>query len=56
MFRALQAAGLPLKLSGIHFGPKEVHYLCHVLFADGIRIGEDQIKAIVDLETPAAIK
>ena len=29
-FRALQAEGLTLKPSKIHFGPKEVHYLGHV--------------------------
>ena len=41
MFRARQAAGLTLKPSKIHFGPKEVHYLGHVLSANGIRMGED---------------
>ena len=56
MFRALQAAGLTLEPSKIHFGPNEVHYLGHVLSADGIRIGEDQIKAIADLKTPSTIK
>ena len=38
MFRALQTAGLTLKPSKIHFGPKEVQYLGHVLSADGIRM------------------
>ena len=47
MFRALQAVGLTLEPSKIHFGPKEVHYIGHVLFVNGIRIGEDRIKAIV---------
>ena len=56
MFRALQTAGLTVKPSKIHFGPKEVQYLGHVLSADGIRMGEDRIKAIVDLKTPATIK
>ena len=56
MFRALQAAGLTLKPSKIHFGPKEVHHLGHVLSVDGIRIGEDRIKAIVGLKTPTTIK
>ena len=55
MFRALQAAGLTLKPSKIHFGPKEVHYLGHVLSSDSIRIGEDRIRAIVDLEKPTTI-
>ena len=46
MFRALKTAGLILKPSKIHFGPKENQYLGHVLSTDGIRVGEDQIKAI----------
>ena len=40
----------------IHFRPKEVHYLGHVLSPNGIRIGEDQIKAIVGMKTPTTIK
>ena len=56
MFRALQTAGLTLKPAKIHFGPKEVQYLGHVLSADGIRMGEDRIKTIVDLKTPTTIK
>ena len=50
MFRALQTAGLTLKPSKVHFGPKEVQYLGHVLSADGIRVGEDRIKAVIDLK------
>ena len=38
MFCTLQTAGLTLKPSKIHFGPKEVQYLGHVLSADGIRM------------------
>lgn len=56
MFKALQAAGLTLKPSKVQFGPKEVKYLGHILTADGIRIGTDRIKAIVDLPTPKNIK
>ena len=56
MFRALQAAGLKLKPSKIYFGPKEVHYLGHILSANGIRMGEDRIIAIIDLKTPTTIK
>ena len=48
MFRALQAAGLTLKPPKIHFRSKEVHYLGHVLSTNGIRMGEDRIKAIID--------
>ena len=56
IFRALQTAGLILKPSKIQFGPKEVQNLAHVLSADGIRMGEDRIKAIIDLKTPITIK
>ena len=49
-------AGLTLKPARIHFGPKEVQYLGHVLSADGIRMSEDRIKAIIDLKTPTTIK
>ena len=56
LFRALQTAGLTLKPSKIHFGPKEVQYLGHVLSADGIRTGEDRTKAIIDLKIPTTIK
>ena len=53
---APQTAGLTLKPSKIHFGPKEVQYLGHVLSADGIRMSEDRIKALIDLKTPTTIK
>ena len=56
MFRALQAAGLTSKPSKIHFEPKEVHYLGHVLSANDIRMGEDRIEVIIDLKTPTTIK
>ena len=56
MFRAFQATGLTLKPSKTYSGPKEVHYLGHVLSANGIRMGEDPIKAIIDLKTPTTIK
>ena len=56
MFRALQTAGLTLKPSKIHFGPKQVQHLGHVLFANGIRMGGDRIQAIIDLKTPTTIK
>ena len=56
MFRPLQTVGLTLKPSKIHFEPKEVQYLGHVLSANGIRMSEDRINAIIDLKTPTTIK
>ena len=43
IFCALQTAGLTLKPSKIHFGPKEIQYLGYVLSANGIRMGEARI-------------
>ena len=56
MFHALQTTGLTLKPSKIYVGPEEVQYLGHFLSADGIRMSEDRIKAIIDLKTPTTIK
>ena len=56
VFRALQTADMTLKPSKIHFGSKEVQYLGHVLSANGIRMGEDRVKAIIVLKTPTTIK
>ena len=36
--------------------PREVKYLGRILTADGIRIGEDRVKATVDVPTPKTIK
>ena len=55
-FKAIQAAGLALKPSKVWFGPTEVKYLGHVLSADGIRICDERIKAIIDLPKPTNIK
>ncbi|CAB1116805.1 unnamed protein product [Ectocarpus sp. CCAP 1310/34] len=54
--KALQAGGFTLKPSKVQVGPKEVKYLGHILSADGIRLGEDRIKAVLDLPTPTNIK
>ena len=56
MFYAFQAAGLTLKQSKEQLDPREVKYLGHILTAEGIRIGEDLVKAMVDLPTPKTIK
>ena len=56
MFVALQAAGLTLKPYKLAFGPKSVAYLCHVISAEGVAVGEDRIKTIQELPTPTCIK
>ena len=55
-FRALQAGGLTLKPSKVQFSSKDVEYLGQVFAPDGIRIGEDRIKAIVDLPMPTKVR
>lgn len=45
------AAGPTLTPSKVQVGPKDVKYLGYVLSANGISIGNDRIKAIVDLTT-----
>ena len=52
MFKALQAAGLTLKPFKVQFGRREVKYFKHMLTADGVRIGNDREKALVDFPTP----
>ena len=47
MFRALQAAGLTSKPSEIHFGPKEAHYLGHVLFFNGTALVKIELKPML---------
>ena len=37
-------------------GPPEVKFLGHILTADGIRIGENRVKAIVDFPTPKTLE
>ena len=56
MFKSLQTAGLTLKPSNEQFEPREDKYLGHVLTANGIRIGDDCLKAKLDLPTPTAMK
>ena len=56
MFAALQAPGLTLKPSELAFGPRSVTYLGHVIFAAGVAVGRDRIKAIQELPTPTCIK
>ena len=54
--KAIQAAGHTLKPSKVQFGLKTVKHVGHILAADGIRIGDDRIKAIICLSKPTNIK
>ena len=56
LFQALLDAGLTLKPAKIHFGPKQVNYLGHVLSANGISIGNDRTQAITEVPQPQSIK
>ena len=56
MFSAIQAAGLTLKPTKLHFGQKEIEYLGHVISEKGISITADRIKAILALPEPECTK
>ena len=56
MFSALQAAGLTLKPSKLHFGSKQLKYLGHIISEHGISIRYDLIKAISELPDPKNTK
>lgn len=49
MLQALQAAGLTLKPLKLQFGPRSE-------YSEGIRIGNDRIKAIVRLPAPKTVQ
>ena len=55
-FQALLAVGLTLKPSKIQFGRSEVKYLGHIISQEGIKIGNDRIKAIARLPRPSTIR
>lgn len=55
-FQGLASSRTHLETSKVQFGPKEVKYLGNVLSSDGIRLGNDRIKSILDLPTPTDIK
>lgn len=56
MFKALMKAVLTLKPSKTQFGRLHVKYLRYVISRNGISIGHDRIKAMVDLTHPSNIK
>ena len=56
IFRRLEAADLKMKRSKCDFFKKHIHYLGHLISADGIRPLEDKLDTIRDMPSPAALK
>ncbi|KAL5516500.1 hypothetical protein EMCRGX_G001844 [Ephydatia muelleri] len=49
-------AGLKLKPSKCHILKKCVHYLGHIVSADGVKVDDDKIKCIVEWPTPVNLE
>jgi transposase InsO family protein len=56
VFRALDDASLVLKLSKCYFGFHELHYLGHVVSADGISPNPNKTAAIREMPYPAGVR
>ena len=52
----LKKAVLKLKPSKCHILKKSVHYLGHIVSADGVRVDHDKIKCIVEWPTPVSLE
>ena len=52
----LKKAGLKLKPSKCHILKKCVHYLGHIVSADGVNVDDDKIKCIVEWPTPVNLE
>eukprot|EP00731_Ephydatia_muelleri_P034851 Em0081g16a len=52
----LKKAGLKLKPSKCHILKKCVHYLGHIVSADGVKVDDDKIKCIVEWPTPVNLE
>ena len=56
IFRRLEAADLKMKRSKCDFFKKHIHYLGHLISADGIRILKDKLDTIRDMPAPGSSK
>ena len=52
----LKKAGLKLKPSKCHILKKCVHYLGHIVSADGVKVDDDKIKCVVEWPTPVNLE
>ena len=56
IFKRLEAADLKMKRSKCDFFKKHIHYLGHLISADGIRPLKDKLDSIRDMPTPCNSK
>ena len=56
IFRRLEAADLKMKRSKCDFFKKHIHYLGHLISADGIRPLKDKLDTIRDMPAPRSSK
>ena len=56
IFRRLEAADLKMKRSKCNFFKKHIHYLGHLISADGIRPLKDKLDTIWDMSAPRSSK
>ena len=56
IFRRLEAADLKMKRSKCNFFKKHIHYLGHLISADGIRPLKDKLDTIRDMPAPCSSK
>ena len=56
IFRRLEAADLKMKQSKCNFFKKHIHYLGHLISADGIRPLKDKLDTIQDMPAPRSSK
>src|SRR6266511_1629935 len=56
VFEALRAASLMMKPKKCKFAQKELRFLGHIIFAEGIRMDPDKIAKMVTLSSPTNLK
>ena len=56
IFKRMEAADLKMKRSKCHFFEKHIHYLGHLISADGIRPLKDNLDTIQDMPAPCNSK
>ena len=52
VFKRLQEAGLKLKESKCDFFRSQIHYLCHMLLAEGIQPLPEKLDSITNMAAP----
>src|SRR5258705_4021492 len=56
VFKRLEVANLKMKPSKCHFAQRKIHYLGHIVSAEGVATDPAKIQAILDYPTPHNVK